>query len=209
MALFNEIQVGRFNRYLQKLLAIKGGPPVPTLSSDLQASYNIDPGAEDRYLLGWDLFGIKQTQPATAAQANILELRNPAGSNVCAVVTAAGDSAALANSIILGLIPKPTTPIDQANLRSTVAWDARGRTASSCILSDASGGAPNLAFGGTALGLAQVDQGVNYYVNLIPTGEEVPLMPGSIMYVLSVTVNQANRPFFHWRERFLEDSERS
>lgn len=209
MALYNEIQVGRFNRLVQKFLSIKGGPPMPTVQPELQFGIPIPYGAELRYLESWDLFGIKQTQPATAAQGNILELRNPAGSNVCAVITAAGDSGALANSIIFGLVPKPTTPADNANIRAAVAWDARGRPSSTCVLSDASGGAPNSSFGGTALGLGQADVGATYFINFVPPGTEIPLMPGSIAYVLSTVVNQQNRPFIHWRERFLEDSERT
>src|SRR5260370_34607702 len=86
MALHNEILVGRFNRFLQKHLGMKGHPPAPQLASDIGVSLNLHSDAENLYLEGWEAFGVNVLQPASAGNVNELRLRNPTGSNVIAVV---------------------------------------------------------------------------------------------------------------------------
>src|SRR5438034_3476406 len=85
MARFNEILVGRYNRFVQKLLSMKGDAPVPQLASEFQPIIPTFSGVENRYLEGWDRFSITLSQTAVAAQTNGLQFRNPAGSNVIAV----------------------------------------------------------------------------------------------------------------------------
>ncbi len=42
MALFNEILVGRYNRFLQRLLSMKGHPPAPQLASEIQPNFDVE-----------------------------------------------------------------------------------------------------------------------------------------------------------------------
>lgn len=42
MALYNEVLAGRYNRLLQRLLNMKGGPPAPQLSGDIAAGIELE-----------------------------------------------------------------------------------------------------------------------------------------------------------------------
>src|SRR5437867_11264948 len=86
MALFNEILVARYNRALQKLLGLKGAPPSPQLSPEIDVTLSAPGGVEERYLWGWESFGFAQTTGAVAEQNTAFKLRNPPTSNVIAVV---------------------------------------------------------------------------------------------------------------------------
>src|SRR5258708_40293223 len=87
MALFNEILVGRYNRFLQKLLAMKGGPPAPQLATEIGTNIQLFHGVENRYLEGWQRFGGQFSVPA-AGVGNVggFRFRNPAGNNVITAV---------------------------------------------------------------------------------------------------------------------------
>src|SRR5207245_11471807 len=87
MARFNEIQVGRYNRFIQKLLQIKGPPSMAQVATEMQPVFQFFNGAENRYLEGWLRYG--QAASVTAGGAGtffMVRLRNPATSNVIAVV---------------------------------------------------------------------------------------------------------------------------
>src|SRR5258708_10109219 len=85
MAKFNEILVGRVNRGLQKLFGIKGGPPVPTLASEVMPVHPLFSGRENRYLEGWNTFALTRGQVAVAGITPVVRLRNPVGSNIIAI----------------------------------------------------------------------------------------------------------------------------
>src|SRR5260370_42195617 len=87
MARFNEILIGRWNRYLQKLCSIKGGPPAPQLAYDITATLEIDQSAvESRFLLGWNRFGFGLQLAGAIGNPSQIRLRNPTGSGVIAVI---------------------------------------------------------------------------------------------------------------------------
>src|SRR5467141_951604 len=86
MARFNEILAGRYNRFLQKLFQLKGGPPSAQLASEVMPVFPFFTGVEHRYLEGWDRYAIFLTQPAVAAQNSALRIRNPATSNIVIVI---------------------------------------------------------------------------------------------------------------------------
>src|SRR5713226_9548531 len=86
MAIFNEILVGRYNRALQKLLAIKGSPPLRQLGGEMMPVISIFRGVEDRYLESWDRFGIVMQSTGGVGQFPAVRIRNPAGSNIMAVL---------------------------------------------------------------------------------------------------------------------------
>lgn len=89
MGRFNEILVGRYNRFLQKLFEMKGPPPAPQLSSEIQPSFDIEQiPVELRVLMSYDRYWFNTVVAAVVANDASVQIRNPAGSNVVAVVEA-------------------------------------------------------------------------------------------------------------------------
>ena len=203
MATFNEIQVGRFNRFLQKLLSMKGDAVMATLNPELQAQLTLLNGVENRYLEGWDRFGIVQTVNAVATFQSSVRVRNPTGSNVLATfekITGTQGTAGNLQELSVGVAGDLATIVTPIN----VFFDKRGRAAPSLIVSsDASGSSGSLNV------IHRINVGASapydYQQN---EDQEIPLLPGSCIQ-LSSAVNSQIIATFWWRERFLEDSERS
>src|SRR6266852_4829039 len=86
VAKYNEILVGRYNRYLQKLLGMKGQAHAPQLSSEISVNLQLFNGVETRYLEGWNRFSTSMNVAAVAALLSGAQLRNPAASNVILVI---------------------------------------------------------------------------------------------------------------------------
>src|SRR5260370_24325928 len=86
MARLNEILVGRFGRSLQKHFGIKGPVPVATLAPEIIPVINVFSGVETRYTDAWNRFGAVSSLAALAGNETLGQLRNPAGSNIIAVV---------------------------------------------------------------------------------------------------------------------------
>src|SRR5574340_1021698 len=86
MAGYNDIQVGRYNRLIQKLLSMKGPRTLDTIPSELIPVLPLFHGQENRYLEAWDSFFSRQFIGAAVGANSGARLRNPKGSNVIAVV---------------------------------------------------------------------------------------------------------------------------
>lgn len=208
--MFNEIQVGRFNRFVQKLLDIKGGPPMPTVASDLMSVLPHFSATENLNLQGWDIFFAQINVTAAAGQKQIFELRNPPASNVIAVVERAYEFNASATGDTLQLVwIRPTTQTDQPTVFTPTSMDSRGRPQSTVVASHDNGGSL-AAIAGTGFNYQQLN------VTTGPTGgdflrqgEEIVMTPGTAVYMVNTNVATAVNFMFRWRERFLEDSERS
>jgi hypothetical protein len=204
MAQYNEILAGRFNRFVQKHFSMKGREGMPTLSADLGMTMNFNSGVENRYLEGWDTFGINQQVPAQgAALFSVMRLRNPLGSGVVGVITRCygftQPGAADAPSISM---TRSGTTTDLGVVVAAVNFDSRGRPGSSLILSR---GNPPQA-GGTTLGNAQ--NAISGVVQeLVGTGLEIPLLPGATFELIGGTQNVNFGFTIWWRERALESSE--
>ena len=84
MARYNEILVGRYNRFAQKLLGMKGGPPAPQLQSDIALNINFFHGRETFLHQGWTSWS--GSQLITGVTGAAMLLRNPANSNNVVVV---------------------------------------------------------------------------------------------------------------------------
>jgi len=211
MAGFNEILVGRFARALQKLTGIKGSVPTATLSSDLIAVWPFFNGAENRYLDSWERFGTATQVAAVAAQFGSVRFRNPPGSNVIAVVeriTSATGNAGVGGADQPSLTRShiATFQVDLANPVATgnTSLDSRGRPSPTCIMSNQ---APAPAIGSLLMiQMAPANVTIDYIIDTI---HEIPLLPGSMLQVNSAVTNTLFSVSFLWRERFLEDSERS
>ncbi len=201
---FNEILAGRFNRALQKLFSMKGSPPVPTLGSEIMPIQAFLSGVENRYLEGWNRFGDVRGVAAVAAVISFAEWRNPSGSNIIACfekITFVANNVADRPQLLLGPLGTDAAIATPSNSR----LDPRGTINPTLVISTGStvpAGPTNKMEGGVA--------SVNGSYDFILTeNSEVTVLPGDALIVNSSVVNTAFRVAALWRERFLEDSERT
>jgi hypothetical protein len=209
MARFNEILVGRYNRFFQKLFAMKGGPPAPQLASEVGCNLPLFSGVENRYLEGWERFGNGIVTGAVAAQTSAFRFRNPAGSGLVAVLEvlaaanlSGNDTMQLTNSIV------PHT--DLATIDNGVQLDVRSRPNSSLICSHTTAVPPLTLTSQRAVALRQA--GPTSMADFINDGDQqITILPGMTYQVqdTGANLNQAFIITYMWRERFLEDSERT
>lgn len=209
MAKYNEILVGRFNRFLQKLTQIKGTAPAPQLAGEIMPVIPLFVGNENRYLDGWDSFQIWQQQPAVAANSNALQMRNPTGSNMIAVVekiflTLLNAEAADQFVLTGGPGIADLATIDTVGTNSRL--DARSLRNPTLIFSRS-----GASVGGSGVTKMQIALAVNASWDMVggKESEEIPLLPGDTLRISNVTVNQTTQVTWKWRERFLEESERA
>jgi hypothetical protein len=205
MARFNEILVGRLNRALQKYTSIKGGPPAAQLASEIGAQINFNQmGADFRYLEGWNRFALLNNPAAVAGINCASRLRNPAGSNVIAVIercifnTPAADQPQLQQQ-------QTNADLSVIAFSPQMRLDPRGNPQSVLINS--------ISAAGLGTGLLQKLQGFipanSFFDFIIDTIHELPLLPGDAYQAQSNAANTACNIAWLWRERFLEDSERT
>jgi len=202
MAVYNEIGIGRWNRFIQKLTDIKGGPPARQLSSEIQVVHGLFHGAENRYLESWDRFGIKFSI-GVATQRSAVRFRNPLGSNVVAVIEKINVSVSSLNTVDLQSV---ATSIDNDTTATGNRLDLRNRPSSIIVVSTNAGGSAPVdlnANGSTGLLAAN-----NPYDFLISHNQELAVLPGYCYQLIGSTVNITITGSFLWRERFLEPAER-
>lgn len=204
MARFNEILVGRFNRGLQKLVGVKGEPPSPQIASEIQPTFPIRLGADFRYLESWNRYSLGDNFSALAANVGRARIRNPLGSNIIVVLEQIWMASSAADTIFLqhGIQNADLTTVE--NLASA-RWDPRGGPSPNAVVSKQQ--SANAFFGGNAIVLPTSG---NIPISLISTeNQEIPLLPGDSLELQQNTVNLSFWFAFWWRERFLEDSERT
>lgn len=207
MARYNEILVGRFARGVQKIFGVKGEVPVASLGGEIQVVHPVFSGAEHRYLEGWDRFGFFVQQAAVAAQAGAIQLRNPAQSGVIAVIEKLlySNSGGAADAPVVSV---GNTAVDLATVFNLNAnnLDNRSRPGSSLIGSRQTAvGQPNLT-----TGIATIQAAALFNWDFIGTDiQEFVVLPGSAVRIISQTNNNALTLSAIWRERFIEESERT
>src|SRR5712664_3191744 len=209
MARYNEILIGRWNRYAQKLTGMKGGPPAPQLSSEISFSHLIFSGVENRFLESWSRFGHHTAIAAVAGNGSAIEIRNPIGSNVVAVVEklqlvnlgAATDAGFLSQG--------PGTQLAVPASGLVVTLDNRGSAHGALLLfaqNTAVGVVADLLSGVIGRVPLAVNTASDYFIDeMILT----TLVPGDNLRWRASVVNQAVAWNIIWRERFLEESERT
>ena len=203
MAVYNEILAGRFNRFVQKLLSIKGPTSLVAMSSDLTFIHQVQSGSETRYLEGWDLFSATRNVAAVAAQLSLLQLRNPVGSGIVGVLTLAQAQGGAADGLAIYLSRSGVTTDLAGGIIATQGWDARGRPGATIIASFGNAAAPAGSF-------------IQVFTNLFlanttsstPWGYEIPITPGVALTLASNSFNVSDFFVANWRERPLEDSEK-
>jgi len=160
MAVYNEIGIGRWNRFIQKITDIKGSPPARQLASEIVFQHPIFSGQENRYLESWDRFGAGIVVGPIAAQNSGFRLTNPTGSNVIIVVEKACVSVATISTITFEY---GTVGAQLSNAAVTIPMETRGRTASTGKLSF------NVAALSTLNVVTQLQANVNVPYELEPT----------------------------------------
>ncbi len=203
MGVYNQLQVARYNRYLQKLLSMKGPASLEALNPELQAIIQMFHGVENRNLEGWDRFGIGVTVNAVAAVQSSIQFRNPKSSNVIVVfekltvTNGVAGVASLSRSTI-------TADLTNINVPINIGFDTRSRPLPTTVISNVASGA-----GGDLNIIHSVSELQNVpYDYIWDEQQEIPLLPGDALR-MSGPVNSTEVFGAFWRERFLEDSERS
>jgi len=204
MAKFNEILVGRYNRFLQKLLAMKGGPPAAQLATEIGVNIGLFHGVENLYLEGWLRFGLNSSVTGGAAQFAAIRWRNPANSNIVAVFEKLSIQGGAADTPRLQY---RATGVDltTVNVLGNVRLDPRGQPTSSLIQSQ------TVNYTAATLTVMQGNLSANNqnYDFIVEENQELPLFPGDDLTLFSTTAATTLFASALWRERFLEDSERT
>jgi hypothetical protein len=201
MAVYNEIGIGRWNRFIQKLTDIKGGPPARQLSSEIVFQHPIFHGVENRYLESWDLFGQGLSNGPIAGQLAGVRITNPNNSNVVVVVQKAMASVAAATFVNLEYGQVGAGLSNSAG--PTIPMESRGRSASTALISFNAGPLSTLN------NISQTPLVANTPYDFILDGiHEICLPPGNSLQIDESLVNTQISVTFWWRERFLEPAER-
>lgn len=215
MAIYNEILAGRYAKALAKLFSIKGPNPAKQLAGEISASLPLFYGSECRFLEGWNRFGQGFAGAAGVAAQNMgIRLRNPG------LLTPDGAKNGAIVAVIEKIILQGITVADNAiflqhgpqtaDLSTIVGgtlsrWDPRGNPQPVLIGSTQANTASS---GGTKWQGALTTTGVGSFVDVIVTDiQEIPLLPGDGLQVLTTAVNTTFNMFVWWRERVLEESE--
>lgn len=197
---------GRFNRMAQKLLSLKGGATITDAGAEVMWVVPLFHGAENRYLEGWDRFGTGNTQPAVVGQIQAVRFRNPQNSNVMVVVEKLTVSFSLPDVFDL---QKGTGTTDGSVVLPQLSnnLDARGRNSATLIVSRSGlGGLPSANLVHRTSILASTA-----YEYVQDANQEITILPGDF-YQIQLTSPNSNIDInfgLFWRERLLEESERT
>ncbi len=203
MARFNEILVGRYNRFLQRLLSMKGGPPAPQLASEIQPQMDVEAlPVELRFLLGWHLYQSTVSQLASAVNASGVQLRNPLASGAVGVITSlqiqVGAGEVLRISQTFGGVTA-----DLTNVFTGQRVDSRAKANSTLVPSSF---APVADLGGVIFE-SVIPINNNPYEFINKEYDAIPMFPGHTIRVVGVAPNTDLRVHFKWRERPIEEGE--
>lgn len=208
MAIYNEILAPRYSRMLQKLFSMKGPQATKQLGGEFLPVIPIFYGAEMRYLEGWVMHSVETVLSASPANLNAIELRNPPLSGVIVVVQrilcACGVTG---DSYILSMGPKTTDLPTPLPIASPSAFDRRwGTQVSPLIASIQQAAGPGTAPPDRLFTSIPANTAFEF---VLDTLHEFPVLPGDAIALRSQTVNNASAYSIWWRERPLEDSEKS
>src|SRR6266478_6214976 len=205
MAKFNEILAGRYNRFLQKLFQLKGGPPSAQLASEVMPTFPFFNGRENRWLEGWNTFALARAQVAVGGITPVVRLRNPPTSNIVAIFERL--LVFNFNTTSAPILRSGPTVTDLPTVFSlgNKRLDPRGAIDSQLITSENSGA------GGVLLqARLQGNTGaLTFFDFIISSIVEIPLLPGDAIEIdqNGVGAGAGTTMSFLWRERALEDSE--
>lgn len=208
MALFNEIQVGRFNAILHKLLDIKEGAPSPQLSGDISPTIVLEHERPEWKFLGGErnCRGGLWRAAGGAGTYNKQGLFNPVGSGViavCRTVWAVGQATnrlgiqKMANGVAMtGTTTAPTI------MDSRSRWTFAAEVKPTCQVryeETANSTTPGTLF--TEWNLSSTT------IGLEPLPLNIVLTPGYGFGLINLAANNWLACQFDWYERNIEASE--
>ena len=201
MGTFNQILVPRFNKFLQKQFGLKGPPPAPALATEIMPVIAFSLDVSDFFNYGWDIYAQPAQQPGGVGVTSNVRLRNPAGSNVVAEVFRWDFFVSVADQVSL---EKQAINTDLTTLLVTQSLDPRGRVNSTLQASRGNGPAT------LANGLLQGVGLINTYQPLILYSlQAFPILPGDAYQLRTIGFNETLTVNLQWRERYLEETERT
>ncbi|SRR5216684_79830 len=207
MARMNEILTGRHNRLLQKLFSMKGEPPSPQLSSEIMPVLPLMHGVENRILEGWNRFINSSDLTSGVGQLVAARLRNPKDSNAIAVIEGIWSlnvTTASRHLLQIGLGPTQADLTGGTTAGSPLDIRQGIQSSGAMIFSFALNATSLTTF---AIRAAPVNQDVIWIQD---ENQEIALLPNSEIQVIQQNTQDGRTAItMQWRERFLEDSERS
>jgi len=207
MAKFNEILVGRYNRFAQKLFQLKGAAPCPQLASEITLSHPLFHGHENRLIEGWNTYSYSIQLGASVGNANGFRLRNPTGSNVIAVVEKVTLTAFAAAIPELELEP---TVADLGTAQVLLVKNRDGRVGNSPTPACRASSAQPAVLLGTGAFIYHGFAPANSAIEVISTEDaQFSIAPGFALNYTSLTANVQTGWVVWWRERALEELERT
>lgn len=202
MALFNEIQIGRLNGVLHKLLGMKEGAPSPQLSGDIVPALILESDRPEwKFLAGERLCMGGGAGAGVVGELRQFQIHNPADSGVLCVIKQMICTCDTSGPIFWGHADVPYSTLGGAQLADGFRDSrlSRGVLDTTCdvfTLTDA------------AVAIVSII-GRTKILNNLPTVLRFPviLTPG---HGFAVAFTVANEPFqttWEWTERLLEESE--
>lgn len=195
-----DVWLGRFSRWVEKWLNIKGGPALVDLDPQARVVFPYSIGVEDRYLQGWNRFAVVANVAAVSAQFSRARIRNPVGSNVMIVIEQLTIDSSVADTPLVTW-GATTTDLTTLVTLTFTRMDPRGNPQPTAIVSfnqQASGGQALLQRG-VAAALS-----TDYITN---QDTQIPILPGQVVDVQAFAANTTLLVSFMWRERPMESSE--
>jgi hypothetical protein len=203
MAGFNEILVGRFNRFFQRFFGIKGPAAVAQLSSDVQPVIPIFSGVENRLLEGWRRYTQISDLGPVAGLTTAVRLRNPTASGVVGVV----ESWKVATSLNDVLNIRVRGGLTNVGLQADAStggnpWERRIDTFGTLKYSTDIAGNQQGNFAGIIPTQARVA------IELITfEDQEITIDPGQWVQIHTTVANTEFWSWVTWRERPIEEGE--
>lgn len=206
MAIYNEILAPRFARAIQKIFSMKGLSAMRQVSGECMPVLNFFRGAEDRFHEAWARFGEATSLAASAGNTSGVRFRNPAGSNYAITIESLVISETVTDtpSIVFG-----TIGTDLTTIISTVGnrLDARQGLGASQGIFSSQNNTPVIAGFGFPLYLPSMLANTPFSP-ITDENQELTLLPGDGIQVITGAVNISLRVGLITRERLLEESER-
>jgi hypothetical protein len=205
MARYNEILVGRYNNALRKMFGMKGPAPAPQAAGEFAPTLSFFYGVENRFLEEWQRFANFQAVAAGGATFNsAIRYRNPAGSNVIAVIEKLSMTSNVASQIRVE-VRTVNTDLGVVSAMPNTRFDNRGRPAPTLINSTQN----NAIFAVTVIMWLTITPATAVQLDVIQFEDhELTLLPGDSLTIVESNSNTPLNAGIFWRERFLEDTER-
>lgn len=210
MAIFNEILSGRYNRALQKIFAIKGSAPVRQLGGEILPIHALWSGVENRFLEQWNRFASAGTAAGGVGNFSQVMLRNPVTSGVIAVIERISFCEVGAADLIF--ISQDTGTAQLGVAQGQRCLDNRAVRGATQTLGPACQVFTNnagVSVTGGVIAKIPTQANVDYPYLIMDENQEITLAPGDVLEITTSSLNVSLNYSILWRERALEESEKT